>query len=358
MARQREATAELEEEIFTDLEGQTEGKDPPAPRDRESTLIPQGDKEKVDDADLEVSDEDDDEDGDGAAVIDPADEEEEEIPEVEETRHVAPVDVIDPRDVQILALEAKGLETTKGTLTDALKRAEEDMVAAEAAMLVAKEAGDTKGDIAATKAYAAAMTAQNTAKARLENLGGEEQALIRKAQALMAKAPVNPETGKRDIHYRAPATAAVEKPAGSKLAPKFIKQNAAWFNNSKYAKQRERLHQIDKGLEAEGQLNINTPEYFAELAKRFNREHPGLVKGLDGKAIATGQRRRQAGATIPNGGGGSGTPPAGSGGSAANKVKLTNADLDQMKTFGLDSDDKKVRAQWLIEKRALARQGA
>lgn len=353
------AAAAEEEEIFTDIDGGgNEAGDDVVIEEREPGLVPQGDKpEKIADADLEVSDEDDD---DQEAV-----EEVDETPEVEEDEEVeeapaAKIEGIDPRDVTILALEARELERTKNTLTEASKRGDADMAAAEAAMLVAKEAGDTKGDIAATKAYAAALTAKNTADAELKNLDGDTQKLTRRVQELVARAPINPETGKRDINYRPEPGAAkvAAKAVGSKLTPKFLKQNA-WFTNSKYKAQAETLRRLDKGLDAEGRLDKNDPKYFAELTRRFNAEHPGLVKGLDGKPVATGQRRRAPGPLIPNSGGGGGATAAGSGGRQnPNKIKLTNADLEQMRKFSLDPDNRKVREQWLIEKRALARQGA
>lgn len=349
------AAAAEEEEIFTDIDGGgNEAGDDVVIEERDTGLVPQGDKEKIADADLEIA-EDDEEEAEDTGETDAEETEEEE--EAEETTAVAAVEAIDPRDVQILALEARDLERTKGTLTEASKRAEADMLAAEKAMKTAKEAGDTDADIAATKAWGAAMTAKTTADAELKNLDGDTQKLTRRVQELIAKAPINPETGKRDINYRPdPAAAKVAaKPAGSKLTPKFLKQNA-WFNNAKYKAQADTLKRLDRGLEAEGRLKINDPKYFDELARRFNAEHPGLVKTLDGKPVATGQRRRSAGAQIPNSGGG-GSPGGGGGRQNPNKVKLTTADLAQMKQFGLDSESKEVRTQWLIEKRALARQG-
>jgi hypothetical protein len=70
----------------------------------------------------------------------------------------------------------------------------------------------------------------------------------------------------------------------SKLAPAFFKANP-WIYDPVYVNARNRLGEIDRALSNEGKLDKDKPEYFAELTRRFNREWPGLVRGLDGKLV-------------------------------------------------------------------------
>jgi hypothetical protein len=116
---------------------------------------------------------------------------------------------------------------------------------------------------------------------------------------------------------------------------------------------------LDQELASEGKIDKNTPAYFAELGKRFNRVYPGLYKGLDGKPIATGQRERGRGAgdgnAIPSSaGGGSGTRPSGT--PDPKSIRLTSDDIKQMAKFGFE-DTPTNRRSWLTEKRAMAAQG-
>lgn len=343
------------EEVFTDLSGQPD-KEPSADQAAElerslSTLTTQDGKPKIPDEDLEVAD-DEDEDGLDAGAADGDEEEEEEGDdgEVEETVHQA--SDFDPAQVDILVKDAEILDLKEKTAKSDKERAEADIKAATEAMETAQEAGDTKANIAATQKYTAATIALQTANNDAAAIATAKNALTNRAKALYAKAPKDAEGNPILTGKPAPkttTTAAADKP--SKLVPKFKAANP-WFDNAKYAKQKERLIQLDRGLAAEGNLNKNTPEYFAELGKRFNREHPGLYKNLDGKPVATGERRRGNGQPIPGQGGAPGG--RGSEGQGGSKVKLTSADLSQMRQFGMDPDNMGHRRQWLTEKRSLS----
>lgn len=347
-------------EIFTNLDGT------PDVADREDselslddTLLGEARRRKgrggIADEELEVvgDDEDGDEDADDEAG---AEDEDAEIPGDEAEEVVAGASDFDPKDVQILVKDAEILDTKVANFTQLKERADADMKTAVARLKTAKEAGDTDGDIQATQDYAAAMNASQTAQNALDALGRDKMSLKARADDLFARAPKDA-AGKPDLTGRAKATpAAPAAPKPSKLIGKFKAANP-WFGNSKYAAQQERLKQLDRGLAAEGILNKDTPEYFVELGKRFNREHPGLYKTTEGKLIATGARRRGNGGRtgiVPNGGGsgGGGGPKV-----PANKIGLTKDDLDQMRRFKMDPENMEHRRQWLSTKRELARTG-
>lgn len=364
MARRKAATAaEPVEEIFTDLRGNPdlpEGvTDPLDADDLEAELQDEGTRRRAAvDPDLTTII-DDDEEQPEVPVEEPEEPAEIEVePELEAPVAEQPgVEEFDPRDIQLIAERAKNLELRENAAKDAVTRADADMAAAEVAMTEAQEAGNTKANVAATKAYAKAVADKNMAEGVLTNqIVGEKAQLTRDAQAAIAKAPKGAD-GKpildRRVERKAPTAAQPAKPKGSKLFPDFVKHNA-WFNDQKNASKREVLIALDKELTSEKKLDINSAAYFAELGKRFNRVHPGMFRTPDGKPIATGKIVARSAAPVPNGGAGGNGERTLAGGFDPKSVKLTNADLQQMRVFGLDSNDLKVRGQWLVEKRAIA----
>lgn len=343
-------------EQFTDLAGNPDKPEPADAAILDDLSKPGAGANKTDipDADLEV---DDTPVEDPAAGADGDDTENPDDPgEVEEEDQPAAGSDFDPKDVVILTKDAQLLESQKARAGDDKTRAEADLAAAEAEMLTAKEAGDSKADVAASKKFAAATVALQTATNDLNLIARAENGLKQRAIDLYNRAPKDAE-GKPILDGNATRAAAKSKEIEnrpSKLVGKFKTANA-WFGNTKYKAQAARLLQIDKGLAAEGVLSKDDPKYFEELGRRFNREHPGLYKNLDGKPVATGARRPGTGAPIPGAGGGGG----GGGGAqegAGSKVKLTSDDLGQMRRFGMDPDNLAHRREWLTNKRALASQ--
>lgn len=353
--------APREEEIFTDLTGK-----PDAAAGSETDLeslerdlsnlgkpgseIPDDELEVVDEADTSSAD---------AAAAAAAAEAAKDAPgtEAEEEEEVqdpnAGASDFDPKDVIILTKDAELLDTREATFTAGETRAKADVDAALAAMKTAKEAGDTDGDINATKAYTAATIALRDAQDGLKQVATDKAGLKTRAQDLFARAPKDAEgkpvlNGQKQVERKAVKTEA-NKNQPSKLADAFRKLNP-WFGHAKYKEQTDLLRKLDAGLAAEGRLDKNTPAYFTELGRRMNAEKPGIYKNLDGKPIATGQRQRGSGTPIPGGGGGGG----GGNETPANQVKLTSTDLTEMRKFGMDPDSKDHRRQWLQSKREIA----
>lgn len=348
------------EEIFTDLNGTPESA-PAAEIELldDITLVDQPEKvrRQEDNSDLEVVDDEVDE---AAAAATPAAEDEVDE-EIEEVPAQAAVEGFDPKDVQIVVLQSSALEQREKTTKSAQERAKADAEEAKTAIIAAKESGDSKAEVTAMEKFADAKAAYQTAAAQLENIATEKAGIASRAQALMARAPKGADgkpilTEKVEAREARAAGTKVVEPGqgkGSKLTAKFLGHNA-WFNDPKQAAAKETLLGIDRAMAKEGKLDKNDPVYFKEMGTRFNKLHPGVYKDLDGKPIATGQRQRGSGTPVPGGAGGGG---GGGGGSQqqAGKVRLTSADLDQMRVFGLDPSDMKARRAWLNEKIAAAK---
>lgn len=341
-----------EEEVFTDLQGNPEttqlSDDPLDLADELETQLTESERrrEAAEDDDLKVVDDEEET---------PPGEVEEEIeqPEVAEPEVERGEDVVefDPKDAQIVIAEFRNLELRETSAKDTLARADADIAAAEKEMETALEAGDSKANVAGTKKFAAAMVAKSNAETLIANLTTEKAGIASRAQAVMAKAPKDAQ-GKPILTERVVRQATPAKNAGSKLFPDFVKHNK-WFNDPNNATKRQILISLDSDLNKEGKLDKNTPAYFDELGKRFNRVHPGLFKTPAGKPIATGTQTRRAGTPIPSGGGGGGTPNRG--GFDPKSIKLTNSDLQQMRTFGMDPSKKADKKQWLASLRETAR---
>lgn len=350
------APREEPEEVFTDLAGRPD----PDSKAADAALLDKAgtDKLGIKDEDLVIQDEDEEEEA-PVATLEPAEEEpDEDEEEDEEEEVVAPVAGadFDPKDVQLVLKDAALLDANLAHAKDRKDRAEADLVSAKSELKRAKEAGDTDADIAATEKFAKATAAQAAADNDLRAYETQRQDLAARANAIIAKAPKGAD-GKPILDGTHVAPVAEKQPKAekaSKLLPKFKAANA-WFSNAKYKKQADALLALDRGMAAEGRFNKHTPEYFAELGRRFNREHPGLFKGLDGKPVATGERKSRVGAPIPGGGNNIGAPAPTE---DSNKVKFTTGDVDLMKKFGMDPDDMGQRRQWLAEKRSMAGRAA
>ena len=81
---------------------------------------------------------------------------------------------------------------------------------------------------------------------------------------------------------RAPVAAA---PANTTIIAKLV-QNNAWMKDPKYVKEQDRFMAIGDQLHAEDP-SLKGAEFLAVLGGRFNREYPGLFKGIDGTVPAS-----------------------------------------------------------------------
>jgi hypothetical protein len=332
------------EEVFTDLRGRPD----PVDDDEVDTL------ETIDDEEIDEDET-------------PADPEPEPEPEPDAETEAAPV--VEPdtsaaeehdlqlraKDLEMAGLQAQMLDQQEAFAKRAKTDAEKALTTSTARLKTAKESGNTDDEIAVEQEILNHRDTIRDADTRLAQLE-QGRGLIRRR---LAEIGYDPQT--KELARRTPAkdtadpntarkTAAQPQGKFSKLGPQFLKANA-WMADAKYADDALVLRALDKKLLSEGKLDMHTPAYFTELAARFNRVRPGLVKGLDGKLVATGSRERGNGS-----GKGAGVTPSATGGrgtaSEEGADRLDNSDLRNMKRFGLDPNSKKHRAAYLREKKS------
>lgn len=254
------------------------------------------------------------------------------------------------------AAQAETLEVKEAQAKTAKATAERILEAAPAKIKAAKEAGDTEAEYAAQTAALDARDHLKAADTVLESVAANRPALLANIKKLgwNGKSFDDTDEDKAEIAKvtggKADASAGAAKP--SKNSAAFLKANP-WFKDAKHVKDRDILLKMDRSLRAEGILDVDDPKYFTTLVKRFNEVKPGLARDLAGKQVASGERTRGRGRGTPMQSGGLGGDDAGGESGAA---KLTKTDLAGMRQFGMDPTNKKHRATWLTEKKAIARQ--
>lgn len=350
------------EETFTDLRGNTDSSpaddadvlaDLADGKSRRKSKIQADPKEDEDDSDPLLMDE-----GDEEGEADPEDEEEDEEEADEgEGAEVEEPEVLgeDPRDRAIRQSRLDFLEERSQRLADQERSAKgakdgavKTMEAATKALKAAKEAGNTDAEIEAQQAY---LDARDTITRADSALGLIEQNrdVVR---GELAKIGFDFKTAQlADITPRVTQTAKL-----SPTAKKFLDANTKWIKDPKFKAKADVMFALDRemGGEAKWRDKKTSPEYFAELGRRFNRVSPGIIRGLDGKLIASGVRQRGVGAS--NGAMGSAgvsrqDPNRGG------KVKFEETDKREMKKFGLDPGKKTHRVAWMREKTSMNASG-
>lgn len=252
------------------------------------------------------------------------------------------------KDVELIASRAENLDIRESHFKTAKTNAEKTLTTAAARLKAAKEAGNTDDEIAAQQEWLDARDTVRSADAAF----GQIETTRNMLRGELSKLGYDPKTNSFARATAATGTERQRSAPASKHAPAFLKANAAWLQDVKNRAHVEALAAMDKALLAEGKIDKDDLKYFEELGKRFNRYKPGLIRSLDGKLVATGSRQR--------GNGGGVTPSTGVARQSTdeNATKLTNADLKEIRKFGMDPNDKKVRANWLREKRSMARSEA
>jgi hypothetical protein len=113
-----------------------------------------------------------------------------------------------------------------------------------------------------------------------------------------------------------------------------LEKNQAWFANKKYAAHRAFVLQEDANLVEEG-YDKHAPEYYKELDRRVDRAFPTLRK----KATKSHSPVAPA-ASSP------------SRNTSSKTITLKKADLQNMRTFGLDPNNKEHLREYARSKRA------
>lgn len=343
------------DEIFTDLagghdplerEGGASGKDKTSKDEQ-----PEDDFTDLRSNMFEEEDRDEDEDGE--------DEPAEIVAEIEAPAEIEEKD--DPRDLElrqeklrVIALEAGQLEEREFNIKAKKTEAEGVLTKIKDRLIKAKEDGDVNAEFAAQEDWAKARDVISQADRLLIDIESKRPELIQRINAIGFDSKTN-----SFIRQTKTPSAASAGAAPSKLATAFINKNA-WYNDPKFARKAALIREIDKDMADQIsaktlKLDKEKPEYFAELARRFNAVSPGLVKGLDGKMVATGTVQRGSTAR------GAGVRPS-AGARVASEItnpadiKLNAEDKANMGRFGMDWSNPKHRNQYLLEKRAQAKQ--
>lgn len=337
------AAEEIDEgvdEVFTDLHGKPDpdlgGDGANLDDDPMAAAEAEADAEGDDEGDAEPGEGEGDEpgegeEGEGAEGAEPA--------AINEPEDTAARDELRTAKLETIAAKAQSLDHREESATEIKARADRLRVSATAALKKAKEAGDTDAELEALNDLDDAKRAIERHPSILQSIENDRVALRGDLQKIgwNGKGFDDPE----------PTRTAAPKGKPSKLAPTFMAANK-WISDPKHKADAGVLYALDQAITAEKKINKDTPEYFAELTKRFNRARPGLVRGLDGKLVATGTRERGTrGSVMPGVGARRAVDPK--------TIKLDNSDITMMRQFGQDPQNKKHRENWLREKRALAR---
>jgi uncharacterized protein YnzC (UPF0291/DUF896 family) len=122
------------------------------------------------------------------------------------------------------------------------------------------------------------------------------------------------------------------------------KRGNPWYGHERYREQSALTQALDRAVKADG-FDPNDPEYYIELDRRIRRRMPELQRFQRGGQQAKQQRRDPAGAVVRR-------SPAGDGGNGARKgrVVLNRADLENMRTFGMDPKDPKAQKEYALQK--------
>lgn len=248
--------------------------------------------------------------------------------------------------LQLINSEALRLNEREANANERKTRAERMLQTAETRLLAAKESGDSKAEIAIQNEILDAREMQRTSAAALQGIENQRGALRIQLSRLGYTGKVN-DQGQPVFTQTKPQGQSSEQPRHSKFAQQFMTQNK-WMNDPKYAAARARFHELDAEMSAAGK-DFDDPRYFAELGAKFNREFPGIYRGLDGKPVATGRQQRGAAAAPA----GSGVMPSSGAASRASvsSIRLNNQDIRTMKAFHMDPKNKEHLREFLANKR-------
>lgn len=144
---------------------------------------------------------------------------------------------------------------------------------------------------------------------------------------------VNVEHAKRQaVADEEKAKVAHAAPGPNPLAHQWMRNNP-WFNNERYREQTEITRSLDRTLSAEG-YDKDDPEYYRELTRRAVRRMPELRRFYERKGgEQRPQRRDPTGGVIRR-------QHNDNGGERKGVIRLSRSDVENMRAFGLDPNDK------------------
>lgn len=119
-------------------------------------------------------------------------------------------------------------------------------------------------------------------------------------------------------------------------ADKWMRSRSDWYRKPGFERATRAANRIDKELYTEG-YDANDPAYFEELDRRMAKIMPELYDD-DGSAEQTGDTKRKRGQSAVAGDDGTSDTRRQTR-DRSGRVKLTKADFDNMRRFGLDPND-------------------
>jgi hypothetical protein len=142
-----------------------------------------------------------------------------------------------------------------------------------------------------------------------------------------------------------------EQGGPSRQAKLWMDKRSDWFGKPGFEKETRAANRIDREIYSEG-YDVNDPEYFAELDKRLRNRYPDLYDDDGGDERGTARRRasddrrseRSPVGEVPGDGGR--RKPA-----SSSRVELNAEDFDNMRKFGLDTNDPEVLKEYARNKR-------
>ena len=210
------------------------------------------------------------------------------------------------------------LELTTARMADKTLKA--DIKEARARLIAAKEAGETEKEVEAQEEL-------NTLQIRAREVEGLQADL----EAKVERAKTAPAAG-----------------AAPKLRPitqQWMERNK-WFGNEKYGVATGAVKTISAQLEREG-ISPDDARHYTELDRRLHQELPNLRSRLRAEAPRKADRPGPGTIVAP-------ARQAPARGTSPNKVTLTRADLTNMRSFGMDPNNKAHLQQYARSKQEVA----
>jgi hypothetical protein len=210
---------------------------------------------------------------------------------------------------------------------------------AQQALLHMQENYVTLLETSITKDITTAQQKLRTAKD--EGDSEKEVAAMSELQTLIFQKQQTEEV-KSQLAAKKVAAAAPTPPPEAKpnpLAQRWVSKNKEIFTNPKFRSKAIAIRVIDADMAKEG-WNAQTESYYKELDRRIDEEFPGLRKKPVGKNSVKGPKSPVAPA---NGAGGNSQPHS-------NVVRLTRADLENMRRYNLDPTNKEHLKQYARSK--------
>jgi hypothetical protein len=231
--------------------------------------------------------------------------------------------------------QANSYEAQSIAASVAIDRLDDNMKRLQRSIITAKEEGDVEAEFNAQQELSDVKNRRDSiahaAQSRPELTPYQSQMLLQHQQRQQSQGQTAP-------------------PKNAPLADQWKTQNP-WFTQPENKIERQAFLTLSDAMDKAQEFDPNTPEYYAELNKRFARKFPGFtnLKSVGGKPHIVRRRAPARSPIAPAVSRRAVSAPASKGRSGP--ARLTQADLTNMEMFGLDPTDSRVRERWRLEKK-------